>query len=66
VTPEVAAAYAKKTSKTLSRDLNALIRRELIKSYPEGFRANTGLMAAFRPMRKRKVTPDREGGTGSG
>jgi Fic family protein len=62
LTPEVAAAYAKKTSKTLSRDLDALLRMQLIRSYPEGFRANTGLMAAFIPMRKQKTAdPTRSG-----
>jgi Fic family protein len=66
LTPQVAAAYATRTGKTLSRDLNALIQRDLIKSYPEGFRANTGLMAAFRPMRKRRETSGTGGGTGSG
>jgi Fic family protein len=60
LTPEVAAAYASKTTKTLTRDLNELQRRKLIKQHPEGFRANTGLMMAFQPIRKAIQKPKRD------
>lgn len=62
LSPEVAAAYANKTSKTLSRDLNTLLRMQLVRSYPEGFRANTGLMAAFMPMRKARAADSTRSG----
>lgn len=52
VSPRVAAAYAQKTRKTLSRDINALMQMELVVRDEDGrVRANKGLILAFLPPR---------------
>jgi Fic family protein len=53
LTPDLAADYAKKTPKTISRDLNALIEMELILRRPEGYVARKRKIYAFLPIRKR-------------
>jgi len=54
VSPRVAAAYAKKTRKTLSRDLNALLHMGLIEKDQQGrFRAKREQILAFLPSRAR-------------
>lgn len=45
----IAAQYATKTPKTVTRDMNKLKRLGLVESRPEGYRANTALMLAFLP-----------------
>jgi Fic family protein len=52
LTPELAAEYAAKTSKTLTRDLNALRSMGLIRRMSEGFVPNRGVILAFLPVRR--------------
>jgi cell filamentation protein, protein adenylyltransferase len=52
LTPELAAEYAGKTSKTLSRDLNALRKMGLIVRSRGGFTPNRQVILAFLPVRK--------------
>lgn len=52
VSPRIAAAYAKKTKKTFTRDLNALSKMNLIKPTAEGVIANRGIILAFLPPRR--------------
>lgn len=49
LSPELAEAYARKTERTLSRDLNALERQELISRTPEGWVPNSDTVLAFMP-----------------
>ncbi|CBE69711.1 MAG: Fic family protein [Candidatus Methylomirabilis oxygeniifera] len=49
VSPRIAAAYARKTAKTLSRDVKALIQMGLLAQEPDGFRARKDLILAFLP-----------------
>lgn len=49
VSPRIAAAYARKTAKTLSRDVKALIQMGLLVQEPGGFRACKDLILAFLP-----------------
>lgn len=49
VSPRVAATYAKKTPKTLSRDINKLKELKLIREDEGGFVANIELILAFLP-----------------
>ncbi|HWQ69041.1 MAG TPA: Fic family protein, partial [Patescibacteria group bacterium] len=51
VSPRIAAAYARKTAKTLSRDVKALIRMGLLVQVPGGFRACKDRILAFLPPR---------------
>ncbi|MGH9555262.1 MAG: Fic family protein [Terriglobales bacterium] len=51
LSPRVAAAYAQKTAKTLSRDLNALREMDLIELTPRGYRAKKERTLAFLPLR---------------
>lgn len=49
VSPRIAAAYARKTAKTLSRDVKALIGMGLLVQGPGGVRANKDRILAFLP-----------------
>lgn len=49
LTPEIAAEYANKTSKTVARDLNHLAKMGLIKRVRGGFRARKEIVLAFLP-----------------
>lgn len=53
-----ASAYAKKGDKTLTRDLNILLKMRLIQKQPEGtsvtYQANSALISAFLPARRQK------------
>ena len=51
ISPRVAAAYARRTRKTLSRDLNALLKMDLIVKEETGYRARRELILAFLPIR---------------
>jgi len=53
LTPEIAASYATKTDKTLSRDLNALVQSGLIVRSDEGYRAAVETILAFLPTSKK-------------
>jgi Fic family protein len=48
-TSRLAAAYANKQSKTITRDLNALTKLELIERNPNGVRARREIMLSFLP-----------------
>jgi Fic family protein len=52
LTPGLAEAYASKTSKTISRDLNALIKMGLIERVQGSYRARTETILAFLPLRR--------------
>jgi len=52
LTPEIAQAYARKTPKTVSRDLNALRELELIEIGRSGVRARTEKILSFLPPMK--------------
>ncbi len=52
ITPRVASAYAKKTQKTLARDLNTLKSLGLIELTAGGYRARKEIILAFLPARK--------------
>jgi Fic family protein len=56
LTPELAEAYATKKTKTVTRDLNALERLELIERRPQGIRARREVMMSFMP----RVAPGAE------
>jgi len=53
LTPPIARAYATRTRKTLTRDLNALRDLGLIEVGPEGARARIETILAFLPPKKR-------------
>ena len=50
LTPRLAAAYAGRTGKTLTRDINALERLGLVERTSEGIVANKGVILAFLPL----------------
>jgi Fic family protein len=60
ISPRVAAAYAKKTAKTLSRDFNALLEMGLLESTRQGYRAKKEIILGFLPLR-RNPGPHTEG-----
>jgi Fic family protein len=51
LTPALARAYAKKTSKTLTRDLNAIKQLGLIERAPKGFVASKDIIRGFQSQR---------------
>ena len=51
LSPDLARRYAEKTSKTLARDMNWLVKHEFLERGEEGYRARVGSMRAFRPPR---------------
>jgi Fic family protein len=67
VSPRMATAYAHKGPRTVARDLNTLLRKDLIVRKGKGFVANRDLILAFLPRRLQKVTdkmelePDEDG-----
>jgi Fic family protein len=50
LSPRVAAAYAKKTKRTLARDVNALVKMRLVFSTPKGVSARKHKILAFLPI----------------
>jgi Fic family protein len=54
--PTLAAAYATKTPKTMSRDLEAVIGMDLVERTAEGYRARTESVLAFLPLRRDAVS----------
>jgi len=52
ISPRIAAAYAGKTSKTASRDLNELVEMGLVEKRPDGFSATRWKILAFLPFRR--------------
>jgi hypothetical protein len=55
MTPALAASYAAKTDKTLSRDLNALVDMDLIRRTAEGYVSRREKILAFLPARAEPV-----------
>jgi Fic family protein len=51
ISPRIAAAYAGKTSKTASRDLNELIKMGLVRRTSRGFAAEREIIQAFLPFK---------------
>ena len=51
LSPDLARLYAEKTSKTLARDMNWLVKRDFLEKGEEGYRARVESMLAFRPPR---------------
>ena len=51
----VAELYAGKTDKTLTRDINWLVKEDLVERQPGGYRARIDRMRAFRPPRAEDV-----------
>jgi len=56
LSPRLARAYARKTEKTLTRDLNALLGMGLLTKADEGYVANKTLILAFLPAKAREST----------
>jgi Fic family protein len=54
------AHYAGKTSKTVTRDINVLLEKQLIVREGRGIKANRELVRAFLPVRHVAVEPDPE------
>ncbi len=52
--PRLARSYARRTGKTLTRDLNWLVARGVAKRTPHGFRARMERLQALRPQRARE------------
>lgn len=57
LTPRLAKAYAGKTSKTLQRDVNALLAMDLIAREGRKIRARREVILAFLPLRMRSASP---------
>jgi len=57
VSPRVATDYAGRTDKTLTRDLNELVRMKLVLRTPGGYEANRGAILAFLPARASREVP---------
>lgn len=58
LSPELAEAYAGKTERSLTRDLNALERMELIRRTPEGWIPRSDSVLAFMPPQARSSDRD--------
>jgi len=56
ISPKVAALYARKTQKTLSRDIKELERLQLLLAEADGYQANTETIRAFLPPRRSAST----------
>ena len=57
LTPRLAKAYARKTSKTVQRDLNELVQMGLITRDGRKVRARREVILAFLPLRKQPAAP---------
>jgi len=56
ISPRIAAAYARKGPRTLSRDLNAMIKKDLIQFKENGYLTRKEKILAFLPFRHRPIT----------
>lgn len=56
MTPYLAGLYAKKTSKTLSRDVHFLMQKNLIEMKQDGVRSRKEIVLAFRPLVAKQST----------
>jgi Fic family protein len=52
ISPRLAEAYAGKTTKTITRDVNALVEMDLVELTPKGIRAKREKMLGFLPKRR--------------
>jgi hypothetical protein len=52
LSPDLAREYAGKSSKTVQRDLGALMRMDLVERAPEGYKAKKEKLLAFLPWSK--------------
>lgn len=50
LSPALASQYGARTTKTLTRDLNAVVKMDLVKRRGDGYVANRGLVEAFLPL----------------
>ena len=51
LSPNLARRYADRTGKTLTRDMNWLVKRDFVEREEDGYRAKVDSMRAFRPAR---------------
>ncbi|MDE2795544.1 MAG: Fic family protein [Gemmatimonadota bacterium] len=51
LSPDLARRYADRTGKTLTRDMNWLVKRDFVERGEDGYRAKVDSMRAFRPAR---------------
>ena len=51
LSPNLARRYADRTGKTLTRDMNWLVKRDFVERGEDGYRAKVDSMRAFRPAR---------------
>lgn len=51
LTPDLARLYANKTDKTLTRDMNWLVKHGFLEKGDDGYRTKVEMMRAFRPAR---------------
>jgi Fic family protein len=58
ITPRIAEAYAGRTVRTLSRDLEDLKRMGLLERVGKKYRAKTELIQAFLPLRSGRISDD--------
>jgi hypothetical protein len=58
LTPELAGLYAGKTTKTLTRDVNALLETDLIRRTRAGYRTNDYVILGFMPTRMEESVLD--------
>ena len=49
LSPDLARLYADRTRKTLTRDMNWLVKKDFLQKEEDGYRAKVGAMRAFRP-----------------
>jgi Fic family protein len=62
LSPRLARAYADRTRKTLSRDVNALVAAGLVERLPAGVRAKREIVLAFLPRRRQAGAAPEGGG----
>lgn len=55
ITPRMAKAYARVTSKTITRDMNALVEYGLIEREDKAYRARKEIILSFMPPRAKSV-----------
>ena len=61
ISPRLASAYANKTSRTVTRDLNSLIKLGLVTRTPEGYAAHISAILGFLPPSAEPMTDSLEG-----
>ncbi len=56
LSPEIAAMYAKKTGKTVARDIKELLETKLIARKGNGYVADRSALNAFKPLTRPRTT----------